>query len=281
MKVVILGSAGLLGSESVREWRTAGHAVHPLTRADLDVTRCPDVQKAISAASPDVIINCTAYNRVDDAEDHPVDAFAVNAFAVRLLARVAADIGASFVHYSTDFVFDGRGACPYTEADVPNPLSVYGASKLVGEWFAADAPRHYTIRVESLFGGNTARSSVDRMLDSLRAGRQVVAFTDRTASPSYVADVTLATRLLVTGGGQAGLYHCVNTGQTTWMGIAEALRDLLHLQVAGIVTSRAAEVKMRAARPMFAALANDKLTSLGIPMPSWQDALARHVKMRT
>lgn len=278
MKVVVVGSTGLLGFATVREWRDHGFDVAALTRTDLDVSQHAHVAAVIGRLSPAVLINCTAYNRVDDAEDDPSAAFAGNAWAVRSLARAAQACGAAFVHYSTDFVFDGTTARPYTEEDAPNPLGVYGTSKLLGEWLAADAPRHYVLRVESLFGGSAARSSVDRMIEALRTGQQVIAFADRAVSPSYVADVAYATRRLVTGACPAGLYHCVNSGQTTWVGIAEALRELLALTDADIVISRASDVKMRAARPMFAALANDKLTTLGIPMPSWQDALARHIR---
>ncbi len=280
MNVVIVGAAGLLGAEMVREWRAAGHDVHALTRADLDVASARDVRDAVSRLAPDVLINCTAFNLVDEAEARPVDALAINTWAVRSLARAAAQAGATFVHYSSDFVFDGLTDRPYTEEDAANPVSMYGASKLLGEWFAADAPRHYVLRVESLFGGCAARSSVDRMLDAMRAGQPVTAFSDRAVSPSHVGDVARATRVLVEQRAPFGLYHCVNGGHTTWLGIAEALRDLLGQSDAAIVATSAAATPLRAARPMFVALSNDKLASVGVTMPAWRDALARHVRTR-
>lgn len=281
LRVVVVGAAGLLGAETVEHWQRAGHDVSPLTRADLDVTDQDAVASVVGAVSPDVVINCTAYNRVDDAEGDPTTALSVNAWAVRLLARATASVGAAFVHYSTDFVFDGRTDRPYTETDAPNPQSTYGMSKLLGEWFAEDTPRHYVLRVESLFGGTAARSSVDRMIEMLRSGQQVRAFADRAVSPSHVADVARATRHLVERRAPVGLYHCVNTGATTWLGIAEALRGLLGRSDAEIVATSAAAASLRAARPLFAALSNAKLTAAGCSMPSWQEALAHHVSAST
>ena len=113
----------------------------------------------------------------------PRRALAVNAFGVRSLARAATEVGATFVHYGSDFVFDGEATEPYTEDDTPNPRSVYGASKLLGEWFAADAPRAYVLRVESLFGGAPPRSSVDRIIDAVAKGEEAKVFSDRVVSP--------------------------------------------------------------------------------------------------
>src|SRR5699024_10978075 len=113
------------------------------------------------------------------AEEEPSSALAVNTFAVRSLARAATACGALLVHYSTDFVFSGEASIPYTEHDEPAPLSVYGQSKLLGEWFALDAPRALVLRVESLFGGPNAHSSIDRILEALVDGREVRAFADR------------------------------------------------------------------------------------------------------
>jgi dTDP-4-dehydrorhamnose reductase len=278
MKVAIVGANGLLGSATVQEWREAGHDVQSLTRADLDLTDHVRLNEVMSALAPALVINCTAYNRVDDAETAPSEALAVNTWAVRSLARAATRIGATFVHYSTDFVFDGMTDRPYTEDDVPNPLSNYGASKLMGEWFALDvgAP-HYVLRVESLFGGAANRSSIDTMLATMRAGRPVTAFEDRTVSPSYVPDVTAATRRLVELSASSGVYHCVNAGHVTWLELARHLAELSRCPDADIRGVPAASVALKAKRPQFAALSNARLRALGVVMPTWQDALRRHL----
>ena len=277
MRVLVPGAAGLLGGVTVERWRRAGHDVIGWTRGDVDVTDGPRVWAAVAAVRPDVIINCTAYNKVDEAEGEPAAALAVNAWTVRALARAARDTGAALVHYSTDFVFDGVVNRPLTEDDPARPRSVYGASKLLGEWLAAEVPRHYVLRVESLFGGSVARSTIDRMHEAMCAGREVTAFSDRTVTPSYVPDIAWATEQLLLGAAPAGLYHVVNTGTATWVEVAHTLRQLAAVPEAVVRAVPVASVAMRAVRPQFAALSNDKLARAGIVMPTWQDALERHL----
>ena len=277
MRSVVLGANGLQGAVTVDEWTQAGHEVIALTRAELDVTIDADVRRVLCSARPDVVINCTAYNRVDDAERDPGTALAVNAWAVRSLARAAGTSGATFVHYSTDFVFDGETDRPYTEDDPPNPRSVYAGSKLLGEWLAAEVPLHYVLRVESLFGGSASRSTIDRMCEDFAAGRPVRAFSDRTVSPSHVGDVARATRELVERRSPAGLYHCVNGGYATWLEVAERLRAWCGWPHAEIQPVRVSDVSLKARRPMFAALSNARLAAQGIVMPHWTDALQRHL----
>lgn len=277
MHVFVTGAGGQLGAVIVRQFQEAGSVVTAAARRDLDVARHGDVMAAIRGARPDVIVNCAAYNDVDGAEAQIQAAFEVNAFAVRSLARAAREVGAALVHYSTDFVFDGEADRPYTEEDRPRPRSVYASSKLVGEWFAADAPRHYVLRVESLFGGPAARSSIDRILDALLGGREARVFVDRVVSPSYVEDVAAATRRLLASGAPSGLYHCVNGGHTTWYELGRRLARLAGADEARLVPVPMASVALRARRPQYAALSNAKLAGAGVAMPSWEDAVARYV----
>jgi dTDP-4-dehydrorhamnose reductase len=276
VKVVVTGAAGQLGAATVREWERAGHQVTGLTRADLDVTVPADVRRVIGAIAPQVVVNCVADNNVDGAETAPLPPLEVNAWAVGTLARVASDLGAILVHYSTDFVFDGDASEPYTEEDEPNPRSVYGMTKLLGEMLAADAPHHYVLRVESLFQAGSARSSIDRLRAQMASGQPAVAFSDRVVSPSFVPDVTAATRALVEARGPAGVYHCVNSGHATWLEVIDHLRCLLGYSQELLSGRRMDEVGLTTPRPKFAALSNARLRNAGIAMPSWQDALARY-----
>jgi len=279
MRVVVTGASGQLGAAVVEDFRTA-HDTVPLTRRDADLTDDAAVAAAVDRVGPEVIVNCAAYNDVDGAEDHPIEALNANAFAVRALARAAERLGATLVHYSTDFVFDGTAVRPYSEEDRPNPRSVYATSKLLGDWFAFDAPRAYVLRVESLFGrapnGPEPRGSVASILNRLMAGESPKVFIDRTISPTYVVDAARATRELVERAAPAGLYHCVNSGECTWFEFARELAHQLGLEAA-LTPVRTNQVALRAARPLYCALSNEKLRRVGIEMPAWQDAVRRFV----
>lgn len=280
MKVAVVGAGGQLGAAIVQEFEQA-HDTVAFSRAELDASDDLAVAAAMDRVRPETIINAAAWTDVDKAEDYPVDALNANAFAVRALARAAQRHGATLVHYSSDFVFDGRASAPYTEEARPNPRSVYAASKLLGEWFALEAPRAYVLRVESLFGrvpnGPVSRGSVASMLNTLLAGGSPRAFADRTVSPTYVLDCSRATRELIEKSSPAGLYHCVNSGSCTWLEFGEELARQLGVEPK-LTPVRMSDVTLRAERPLYCALSNEKLRSLGIEMPTWQDALRRHLR---
>lgn len=277
MRVLITGARGLLGAAIAREFEAAAE-VHAFTHEQLDVSNEAAVSAAVSTVRPDLIVNCAAYNDVDRAEREPDRALEVNAFGVLALSRAATAAGAAFVHYSTDFVFDGEATRPYNEGDRPNPRGVYASSKLIGDWFAMEAPRGYVLRVESLFGdpgpGGARRGSLGTIVDRIRACDEVPVFVDRTVSPSYTADVAKATRALIAVNGAPGLYHCVNTGAARWNQIAAHAAELLGvpLRIKPLTLETAG---LAAPRPRYCALSNAKLAALGIVMPTWQEALAR------
>lgn len=282
MRIVVAGAGGQLGAALVHDYRAASPAdeVVPLTRADLDLGDAAAIETAMARLRPDAILNAAAYNAVDAAEDHPIDALTANAFAVRALARAAEQQGAALVHYGSDFVFDGTATTPYDEEHPPSPRSVYAASKMLGDWFALDAPRAYVLRVESLFGwtpgGPKPRGSVAAMLDTMLAGGSPPVFEDRTVSPTYIPDAAQATRRLLELGAEPGIYHCVNSGSCTWLEFAEEMARQLGIEPK-LTRVKMTETKMRAQRPLFCALSNDKLRRAGVEMPSWQDALGRFV----
>lgn len=278
MKVMVVGAAGQLGQAMVA--RLSGeHEVISCTRADVDITEHAALTRFVHAAQPRAVINCASYNNVDGAEQNQRQAFAVNAFAVRTLARAAEELDAVLFHYSTDFVFSGSAATAYTEEDAPEPQSVYAQSKLVGEWMAADWRRHYLVRVESLFGGS-ARSSVDRIVNAVRTGTEAPVFFDRVVSPSFIEDVADAAAHMLRAAVPFGLYHCVNSGQATWLELAHEIARVLDRPGAPLKPVSVDEVKLVAARPKFAALSNQKLAAAGYPMPTWQDAIGRHLRGR-
>jgi dTDP-4-dehydrorhamnose reductase len=282
-RVLVTGADGQLAHSIARAFADAD--VVALDRRALDITRPDAVAAAVERTAPTVIVNCAAFNDVDGAEDRPEQALAVNAFAVRSLAMAAEAAGATLVHYSTDFVFDGRTPGePHTEDLPPSPRSTYASSKLMGEWFALDAPQAFVLRVESLFGSPAGwtgrRGTMDAIVSGLLEGREVRVFTDRVVSPSFTPDIAAATRHLLDAGAPRGLYHCVNSGFATWEDVArEAARTLgveprLSLTTSGAVT-------FKAARPVYCALSPAKLASAGFRMPTWQDAMRRWLTGRT
>jgi dTDP-4-dehydrorhamnose reductase len=282
MRILVTGAAGLLGSAVTEIFRNGGDEVHPTGHAALDIVDAAAVERLVREIRPEAIVNCAAYNDVDAAEADPASALSVNAFGVLALARAARDAGALLVHYSTDFVFDGETARPYVEDDPPNPKSVYASSKLLGEWFAADVPRHYLLRVESLFGGpgvraGSRRGSLGTIVDRIRAGGVVPVFVDRTVSPSFTPDVAAATRALMRSGAPWGTYHCVNAGQATWREVAEEAARRLGVPLT-IRELTLESVAAPAARPRFCAMSSARLASLGIVMPAWQDAVRRYLE---
>ena len=275
-RVVVVGAAGQLGqviaSFVARSWELTAW-----TRAELDLADGRRVAEAVHDIRPWAIVNCAGYNQVDLAEEQQIAALEANAFAVRSLARAAGAVGAVFVHYSSDFVFDGESRRPYREDDRPNPRSVYAASKLLGEWFAADAESHYVLRVESLFGGlGHRKGSLDNIIASIGAGKPVRVFTDRVVSPSYVWDVAEATNALLQLRPAAGVYHCVNGGAVTWFEIATEVRRQLN-SVSPLEAITMSGAALRAQRPTYCALSNDKLRAAGVDMPTFQDALTREI----
>jgi dTDP-4-dehydrorhamnose reductase len=280
-RVLVTGAAGQLGRAIVSAFHD--HDVIAPSHAALDIADPGAVARTVADVAPALIINCAAFNDVDGAEDRPVDALAVNAFALRGLARAAEASGARLVHYSTDFVIDGEANEPYTEDVRPSPRSTYAASKLLGEWFALAAPGAFVLRVESLFGSPAGwagrRGTLDGIVEGIEAGREVRVFTDRIVSPSYTADVAAATRHLVACGAVPGLYHCVNSGHASWHDVAVEAGVLLGV-TPRLVPITVDQMPLKAPRPRYCALATGKLAAAGFPMPTWRDAMQRWLKAR-
>jgi dTDP-4-dehydrorhamnose reductase len=275
---MVTGAAGQLGSTVVARL-SASCEVFAFTRAELDLVDTVAVLAEMTSCSPHFVINCAAYNDVEAAEDAAELALSGNALTVRALGRAAGATGATLIHYGTDFVFDGTADRPYVETDACRPLSTYGMSKLLGEWFALEAPGAYVLRVESLFGGRPAKSSIDKIIAAIRAGQPVRVFADRTVTPSFVNDVASATEQIShppVRRPAPGVYHCVNSGVTTWLGIAEEIARLLGRD-AELIPVKSTEVKLKARRPVYCALSNAKLKDAGIVMPTWQEALGKYI----
>jgi dTDP-4-dehydrorhamnose reductase len=280
-RVLVTGASGQLAAFIVQAF--ADREVVALTRSSLDVTDPDAVARTVAETAPDLIVNCAAFNDVDGAEDRASDALAVNALAVRTLARAAEAAGAALVHYSSDFVLNSDRAEPHGEDVRPAPRGVYASSKLLGEWFALEAPRAYVLRVESLFGAPSGwtgrRGTLDHIVDGIQQHRDVKVFTDRIVSPSYSKDVAAATRHLVTSAAPTGLYHCANDGHASWYEVAKEAAAILGIEPR-LVPITVDQMPLRVSRPRYCALSTRKLAAAGFPMPTWRDALRRWLEGR-
>ncbi|MDQ2991772.1 MAG: dTDP-4-dehydrorhamnose reductase [Candidatus Eremiobacteraeota bacterium] len=279
MRVLLFGGSGQLGSEIVRRW-TDCTIVAP-SSAETNVEDERAVAFAVVRNAPDVIVNCTAFHNVDLCQREPERAFAVNATAVERMARAARGENAAFVTFSTDYVFDGETERPYDEADEPNPLSQYGASKLEGERRVERLEMAaFVVRTCGLYATRISSSKgytfVDRVLERGRAGEPQQIVSDSFASPTYAANVAVALRgLLATTA--YGLYHAANEGAVSWFDFAaEALR---RAGVDGPLEPISREAwKPETPRPRFSALASERLAALGIPMPTWAEGLGDYLR---
>jgi dTDP-4-dehydrorhamnose reductase len=222
VRALVAGAAGQLGRELVA--RLGDEAAWSGDRAEIDVTDGAAVLALLERTRPDVVFNATAWNRVDAAETEPAAAFAVNAAAPHFLARAAVRVGATLVHFSTDYVFDGEASRPYTEDDAPRPLGAYGASKLAGERLvAAASPDHVIVRTSGLLGRGGSEqkggSFVDRIVARARAGETLRVVADQVFSPTCAADLAQAAIALVRARAR-GLVHVANAGSCTWHELA-------------------------------------------------------------
>jgi dTDP-4-dehydrorhamnose reductase len=283
-RYVLIGAAGQLGSDLVRTFDGIGTLI-PLTHQQIEIQNPDDVAETLAALRPSHVINTAAWNLVDRAEDEPRAAFALNADAVGTLAATCDRIGATLVHFSTDFVFDGAKRAPYVEDDTPNPLSAYGESKLAGERLARErCVRAIVIRVAALFGmarsaGKGGTNFVETMLRAAAGGRALRVVADQVTTPSYTPDVARAVwRLLATA--SPGIYHVTGSGETSWYDFARDIfrREAMTPTLTGVTS---AEFGARAKRPLYSVLAHRALRALGHPeLPPWQDGLAAYLAER-
>jgi len=296
-RIAVVGANGMLGRDLVAALRLpsvaqgpgrdqvaqgpgadrspSGREVVPLTRADFDVTDGEAARAAL--AGFDVVANCTAWNRVDDAETMEAEAYAVNAEGPANLAAAARATGARLVHVSTDYVFDGTATEPIPEDAPRNPVSAYGRSKAAGEERAlAEHPGGTAIvRTAWLYGEHGP--SFPRTMLRLAAERDTVSVvTDQVGQPTWTADLARQLVRLIDAGVPAGIYHGTNAGRTSWFGFAREVFRLAGLDPQRVQPTDSAAFVRPAPRPAFSVLGHDAWTRIGLePMPSWEDAIGR------
>jgi dTDP-4-dehydrorhamnose reductase len=283
-KVAIFGGAGQLGAELVREFRSRGYSVSGLNRSAVDITDCLRVEQCVGDLDPAVVLNAAAYNQVDVAEKEPQAAFAVNALAVRNLALACRQADARFVHFSTDYVFDGTSRRPYTEEDPTHPLGAYAVSKLAGELFAqAYLDRPLIIRTSGVFGPgglHTARGNfIELMLRLAESGQPIRVVEDHYASPTY-APLLAARAADLVEKEQEGVFHVGGGTPISWFEYARLIFRITGLSPQVRATNER-EYRTAARRPKYSALSNGKMERIGLePMLPLEEAVASYLALR-
>src|SRR5437763_7997516 len=284
MRCALIGVTGQLGFDLARTFDLPGELIR-LTHADLDLLETGAIARVMRDVRPTHVVNAAAYNLVDRAEDERERAFALNAEAVGTLAETCEVLGATLVHFSTDYVFDGAKTSAYTESDAPAPLSVYAESKLAGERLAlARCRRAFVIRVCGLYGvaqsATAGRTNfVETMLRLAGQGQALRVVRDQVLTPSYTLD--LAPKVWrVLARGAPGLYHLANAGQTSFYDFAREIFRLSGL-TPSLTPVTAAEYGARARRPPYSVMARTRLAALGEDdLRPWQAALAAYLRER-
>jgi dTDP-4-dehydrorhamnose reductase len=281
LRILLTGRNGQVGWELQKTLAPLGELT-ALGRAELDLRDAARIGEAVRAANPDVIVNAAAYTAVDKAESEGDLAFAVNAVAPGILAEEARRSGTLLVHYSTDYVFDGSKPTPYVEDDAPNPLNVYGASKLAGERaIAASGCRHLILRTSWVYGPRGSNF----LLTILRVARErpeLRVVDDQIGAPTSSRAIARATAQVLRPGAH-GTYHISAAGQVSWCGFARAI--LARVGVATpVVPIRSEDYPTAAKRPRNSLLENSRLRAdFGVALAPWEagleEVMAEHARL--
>jgi dTDP-4-dehydrorhamnose reductase len=285
VRILLTGANGQVGWELQRALAPLGEVI-ALDRSRLDLSRPDALRETVRAIAPDAIVNAAAYTAVDRAESEPELARAINAIAPGILAEEAHRLEAVLVHYSTDYVFDGTKPEPYTESDSPNPLSVYGRTKLEGERaIGASGCRHLTLRTSWVYGTRGSNFLLT-MLRLARERRQLRIVDDQVGAPTWCREIAQATAALLArpdlaAPGIDGLYHLTASGATSWFGFARAIFESPEMVRLGVTPPTLEAIPTSAYPTPAQRPANSRLDCArlerraGVTPASWDAALAQ------
>ncbi len=279
MRVLIFGNAGQLGRDLMKVFSVDAQ----VTGYDLPGVSIADpaaVHECVVRDKPDLVINAGAYTNVEGAEDNAAEAFRINEGGARIVAETTRAAGLPIVHISTDFVYDGTKRTPYAPTDKPNPLSIYGKSKLAGdEAVRAANPKHFILRTAWLYGPG-GNNFVEKIIGAAKKNPSLKVVSDEIGSPTHTWDLAEACRS-VAGTHAYGLYHAVNAGATSRDKFAKKI-----LELAGINTlvnsCSSGEFPVKAARPAYSVLSTATLEAAsGYRFRPWEDALNHYLSRRS
>ena len=283
-RILLTGITGQVGSELQRTLPVLGEVVE-VDRQELDLSQPEQIRRRILEIEPDIIVNAAAYTAVDRAETEPEIAMAINARAPQAIALAAQDIGATVLHISTDYVFNGKHHTPYLETDRTDPLGVYGKSKLLGEQGVASCDRHIILRTSWVYGSRGHGNFVKTMLKLGAAKSELKVVADQIGSPTWSYDIALTiTRLLsrsLTNPDIRGIYNFSSSGVASWYDLAvatftEARQLGFPLKVERVLPITTAEFPTKSDRPPYSVLSKTKISQTLVSYPPhWQESLSQ------
>ncbi|MFP3494584.1 dTDP-4-dehydrorhamnose reductase [Pseudomonas sp. SIMBA_059] len=281
LKILITGQHGQVSQELQQRLPGLGELI-VLGRDQLDLANVEQIRQQVRAQSPSLIINAAAHTAVDQAESEPDAAFAINATAPGILAEEAKALGIPLIHYSTDYVFDGGKPAPYTENDTPNPLGVYGQSKLAGEQAIAAVGGEYLVLRTSWVYSSHGKNFLLTMQRLLQEKPHMRIVADQIGAPTWAGSIAESTRALIERwlageAGEWGVYHLTAQGETSWFGFAQAIGEHLRAQgkpCAELEAIPSSAYPTPAQRPLNSRLDCSRLQQQWqVSQPRWQDAL--------
>ncbi len=275
LKILITGANGQLGKELDRQLKRS-HTVFALYRVDLDITKREEVEKVINKIKPQVIIHAAAYTAVDQCEIDRKRTFEVNCLGTGNVVVAARKIGARIIYISSDYVFDGKKQSPYTEEDAPNPQSIYGMSKWLGEELVLGHNDGTVIRTSWLYG-HDGKNFVKTMLRLGKLNKEIKVVNDQVGSPTFVKDLSETIGLLLNKKG--GIYHVTNSGYCTWYEFAKAIFKEAGLDSNLVVPTSSKEYRALANRPSYSVLGHHALKRENVQLPrDWNEALKDYIR---
>lgn len=275
MKYIIFGKNGQLGKSVLNHLKNTGESYSAFDIEDADITNFQLIRNILLLNKPEIVINCTAYNEVDKAEIESEKAYNINSFAIKNFAEICNLIDCKFIHFSTDYVFDGTKNAPYNEMDNTNPLSVYGKSKLLGETFIQERfDNHLIFRLSWLYG-NGEQNFIYKLLNWSKNNKELRIVDNEISVPTStetVAGIVFeAVRKNLTG-----LYHLTNSGFASRYEWAMKIKDLYNLPNI-IIPAKIEDFNLPAQRPLYSVMDNNLISNtLNINIESWQDTLKKY-----
>ncbi|MDR0306887.1 MAG: dTDP-4-dehydrorhamnose reductase [Chitinispirillales bacterium] len=282
MKILAIGSGGQLGYDFVEQAEIAGHSVFGVDYPQINITDKISVDRCVNDINPDIIVNCAAFTAVDLCEEQPEEAFRVNAAACAALALTARETNALLIHFSTDYVFDGKASVPYTEQSRTNPQSVYGRSKLRGEEIIAEnCPDYMIFRIAWLYGmhGNNFVKNIRKFADAaFKEGRPLKVVNDQFGTPTWTVSVCRQI-LSVLDKDDRGIFHCTSEGECSWFDFAKAVVTASGINV-DVNPCTTEEFPRPAPRPAYSVLENARFKAMGVNiMPDWRSGFKEFISI--